>query len=231
MTLTDKFQLQPHLLQLEEDGLVTRTFRRLDPQRQQAVIAAILEEAIERGPTQINIKHVAERAQVSIGSLYQYFGSRENLLAFSVELCARQVTDSLNQYRALLAALPLREALLTYISEGLKWSKTQGALTQFFARAAYAGESPLSKTIVRPIAQVLRDMIHEVLTQAGARGEIRSDVDLEATTRVVHALMLAVGDSQLLPYLNNYFQVTDKKMHAERVIEAMVEMILRGIAP
>lgn len=230
MTSTHGFQFQPHILRLEEQGLVTRTFRRLDPQRQQAVIAAILEEAIERGPTQINIKHVAERAQVSVGSLYQYFGNRENLLSFAVELCVRSVSDSFAQYRDALAAMPLRDALAAYISEGMKWGKEQAALTQFFARAAYQGETPLSKTVVRPIADVMRDMIHAVLTQAAARGETRADVDLGATTRVIHALMIAIGDSQLLPYLNHYFQVTDKKMPAQRVTEAMVDMILNGIS-
>jgi AcrR family transcriptional regulator len=141
----------------------------------------------------------------------------------------RQVTDTFSQYRSVLAAMPLREALLAYIAGGLEWGKEQAGFMQFFARAAYHAESSLSKTVVRPIANVLHEMVHEMLVQAAARGEIRPDVDLEATTRVIYALMIAVGDSQLLPYLNNYFLITDKKMSAERVIEAMVEMILNGI--
>lgn len=55
-TQFDWSNIQIYILQLEQEGKVTRTFRRLDPERQQAVVHAILEEATEKGPTAINIK-------------------------------------------------------------------------------------------------------------------------------------------------------------------------------
>lgn len=229
MKLSDWAQIHTHILQLEQEGLVTRTFRRLDPERQQAILTAILDEAVEKGPTALNIKRVAERAGVSVGSLYTYFCNREGLLAFAVELCVRFVTDEFNSYRPYLSALPLREALTAYLVGGLEWGRTQIGLVQFFARAAYHGDSELTDQFVRPIATLLREMVHDILTQAAARGEIRKDVDLEATTRIIHALTIAVGDSQLLPYLNNYFQVEDKDLPAERMLEALITLIVRGI--
>ena len=72
-------------------------------------------------------------------------------------------------------------------------------------------------------------MVHDMLVQAAERGEIRDDVDLEATVRLVHALTIAVGDSQLLPYLNTYFQIIDEDVPPERLMEALLALILRGI--
>lgn len=229
MANSDRPPFQAHILQLEQDGFLTRTFRRLDPERQQAVIDAILDEAIDKGPARINIKRVAARAGVSVGSLYQYFHNRAGLLDFAIALTVRWMTASLSQYRDALAALPLREALLAYVMGGLEWSKEQAAFMRFFARAAYHGETPLSQSLVRPIAKVLREMINEMLIQAAKRGEIRKGVDLEAVHRVIYALTIAIADSQLLPYLNNYFQVTDKKMSVNRTLEAMVDLIMQGI--
>ena len=54
-------QIHISILELEQQGLVTRTFRRLDPERQQAILLAILDEAAEKGPSAANIKEVAER--------------------------------------------------------------------------------------------------------------------------------------------------------------------------
>jgi uncharacterized protein involved in high-affinity Fe2+ transport len=68
-----------------------------------------------------------------------------------------------------------------------------------------------------------------MLNEAVARGEIRADVDLEATARVIHALTIAVGDGQLLPYLNTYFQVTDESVSPERTLQALLALIWRGI--
>jgi AcrR family transcriptional regulator len=229
MMLSDWTQIHTHILQLEQKGLVTRTFRRLDPERQQAVLAAILDEAVEKGPTALSIKQVARRAGVAVGSLYQYFGNRETLLAFAVELCVRWMTDMFNLYRPMLAAMPLREALAAYLMGGVEWGQTQAGLVQFFARAAYHGDPQLGESVVRPVADVMREITRDILAAAAARGEIRADVDLEAAARVVNALLIAVGDSQLLPYLNIYFQVTDEAIPPERLLDALLALILRGI--
>ncbi len=229
MILSDWTQMHTYILQMERDGLVTRTFRRLDPDRQQTVINAILDEAVERGPTAINVKRIAERAGISIGALYTYFPNREGVLAFAIELCVRFTTDTFDSFRPYLAALPLREALTAYLVGGVEWSKTQTGLIQLFARAAYQGDPDLGDYLVRPIATTLREMIHDILSQAAAQGEIRDDVDLEATTRIIHTLMIAVGDSQLLPHLNTYLQVQDDNLPAERTLEALITLIVRGI--
>lgn len=229
INLSEWKQITTHILEFEQEGLVTRTFRRLDPQRQQAVLAAILDEAIEKGPAAINIKQVAERAEVAIGSLYQYFGSREGLLNFAIELCLSYTLDIFETYRPMLVEMPLQEGLTVYLSTGVEWSQTQTGMIQFITRAAYHGDPELADRVVKPIGTAMRTIVHDMLARASERGEIRSDIDLEATTRAVNAALIAVGDSQLLSYLNNYFQVTDKKVSAERVTQALVSMILRGI--
>jgi AcrR family transcriptional regulator len=229
MAYADWKSFQPYILQLEQEGKVTRTFRRLDPERQMAIINAILDEATEKGPASLNIKEIAQRASVSVGSLYQYFPDRDGLLDFAIELCIRFTADMFHQYRPLLAAMPLKEALNAYLMGGLEWGWTATRLVSFFGRAAYQGDPDLAERLVGPIATIMRETLQEILTQAVARGEIRPDVDLEAATRIVNALILVVGDSQLLPYLNSYFQISDDKVSFERIMSTVTEFILGGI--
>src|SRR5512138_343708 len=230
MSEADWVYFQPYISQLEQEGKVTRTFRRLDLERQEAVFNAIMEEAIEKGPASLNIKEIARRAGVSIGSLYQYFPNRDGLLDFAVELCTRSTIAMFKEYTPMMAAMPLKDALSAYLMGGLEWSQTAMGLVKFFGRAAYQGDPDLAERVVRPIATVMREAMQEMLIQAQARGEIRPEVDIEAAARAVNALMIAVGDSQLLPYLNAYFQVTDKKLHFERVANALLDLIQHGIA-
>ena len=132
-------QILARILELEQAGFVTRTFRRLDPDRQQAVLDAILAEAADTGPGALNVKRVAERAGVSVGSLYQYFRDRKGLLAFATELTVRWTVDLFEQYRDTLAAMPFREALAAYLAGGIDWGQTQLGLVQLFGRAAIPG--------------------------------------------------------------------------------------------
>jgi hypothetical protein len=103
-------------------------------------------------------------------------------------------------------------------------------LVQFVARAAYTGDPSLTETVVKPIADAMLEIIKNLLTMAQGRGELRPGLDLDATARAINVLIIAVGDSQLLPYLNNYFLVTDKSMPLERVIDAVVDLVTGGIA-
>jgi len=96
-------------------------------------------------------------------------------------------------------------------------------------RAAYQGDTGLSEKLVRPIATTLREMVHDMLAAAVQRGELRADLDLDATVRLVHALMIAAGDSLLIPYLNVYFQVQDETLPPDRMVNALLDLILRGI--
>lgn len=225
MDLADCLTLAPYVAALETEGRVTRTFRRLDECRQRAVVDAILEEATEKGPTALNIKSVAARAGVAVGSLYQYFPDRQGLLDFAVELSVRYVLDVLEQSRPYLLQLPLDRALETYLGVGIEWGRADAKLFRFLGRAAYQGDPVLVERAVRPIATPMRSLVHDLLAAAASRGELRSDLDVDAAARLVHALSLTVADSQLLPYLNGYFQVTDETMPAGRVTAAFVDLV------
>jgi AcrR family transcriptional regulator len=231
MELQDWVQIHNHILELEVNGVVTRTFRRLDPSRQHSVLNAILDEAIEHGPSKANIKRIASRAGLSVGSLYNYFPDRDSLMAFAVELCTRYMTDAFDSFKPFLLSVPLREAFEAYLLGGLEWSRTQTNLVRFFLRAAYGGDSYLQETLVLPIAQAMLDLIKAMLSQAQQRGEIREDLDVEANARVIHAWTLAIGDSQLLPYLNTYMLVTDQEVNSKRALSAMLDTLLNGIGP
>ena len=227
--MSDWTNFQPYISQLEQEGIVTRTFRRLDPDRQEAVFNAVLEEAVEKGPASLNIKEIARRAGVSIGSLYQYFPDRDGPLNFAVELCTRSTIAMFQEYKPMMAAMPLKEAMNAYLMRGLEWGQTALGLVRFFGRAAYQGDPDLAERLVRPIANIMRETMQAILTQAKARGEIRDDVDIEAAARVMNALMIVIGDSQLLPYLNTYFQVSDEAVSSERLVEALFGLLLHGI--
>jgi TetR/AcrR family transcriptional regulator len=227
-TTPDDFELI--IPDLENEDSVTRTFRRLDPERRQAVLDALFEEAAEKGPSRLNIKQVAERSGASIGSLYQYFGSRENLVRFMVKIAVGSMVELLRISMISLRNLPFREALRYYIVEGVRYSQSQKSLTRFLTLSAYQGDEEIGRTVVEPIAVVMREVVRDLLKAGVARGELRPEIDLEAASRAVNVLIIGLGDSQLTPYLNTYFQVSDDKIPFERTLDAGLDMILRGLA-
>ncbi|MBM3148387.1 MAG: TetR/AcrR family transcriptional regulator [Actinobacteria bacterium] len=194
------------VLRMEARGVVTRTFRRLDPERQLAAITAILVEAAETGPGELSMRAVAQRAGVALGSLYQYFPDRQGMVTAAAEIAGGLLAGDLARYRDDLASLPLREALVLYVSAGVEWSVARPGLLRFFGRAAYGNDPALSAAIVAPVVDELLAMVRAIIEAAVARGEIPPPADLEAAVRFIHGSSIVLSDSQLLPNLDEYFR-------------------------
>lgn len=228
-TAEEELAWQHQIARLATEGKVSRTFRRLDPSRQMAVIEALLLDAAEHGADAVNVKRVAERAGVAVGSLYQYFPRREGMLEFAAAACGGFLASSLDAYRPAMAALPLREGLLTYLSAGVEWSLGYSNLLRFFARVAYQQAPGYGELLVRPVAGAMRGLLAALLDAAAQRGELRPGLDVPTATRLVHALTITVGDAQLLPYLNDYFQLFDDDHPPAALCGAAVDFVLNAI--
>ena len=213
----------------EQQGLVTRTFRRLDLSRQMAIIDAILEESSSNSPAEMNIKKVAARAKVSIGSLYQYFNNKEGLLNFAIALTVQQTISTFNEFLPYLDQLSFEEAYNIYLSYGLEWGEQEQQFVRFFAKAAYENNAQLHEQVVKPISGCMLDIIRKMVEMGQEKGEIRSELDSELLSRLLHAISIMLGDPVLLPYLNYYFQIVSEKHTPEAPMNLIMEILHNGI--
>lgn len=193
------------------------------------MIEAILEEAAEAGPRGVQVKRVAARAEVSVGSLYQYFPRREGMLDAAVQMTTGFLVGSLEGFVPVMAQLPLRDGLAAYLSGGVEWSAANSGLLGLFLRAAYAGIPGPAHSLVRPVGTAMGHLLRALLDGARARGELREEIDVDTATRLVQALTSAVGDAELVPYLNDYYQLFDAEHPPEQVRQATVDFILQAI--
>jgi AcrR family transcriptional regulator len=90
--------------------------------RSQATVEAILDAAarvlVERGYAATNTNLVAERAGVSVGSLYQYFPNKDSLITALHDRHSRQMNEVINEAFDRSMELNFDDALTTLI-EGL----------------------------------------------------------------------------------------------------------------
>jgi AcrR family transcriptional regulator len=219
------------LLELESEGLITSTYRRLDPDRQTAITDAILAESLERGPARVRLKETAATAGVSVGSLYQYFGDRDGVLGFAIELVSSALVAELRGYLPLLAELPLREGLGAWVSGGESWTTERSAAMKFFARGAYEGDPVVAQRLVGPVASVMVEAVRTMLAAGVDRGEVRAELDLDATARAVHVLLSGVMDAPLIPGLGEYFRVAEGNTAATDTLAAAIELVVAGVRP
>jgi AcrR family transcriptional regulator len=236
------------LEELHAKGLLTSTFLRLDEARRGAVLEAIFAESARRGPELVAIKEVAAAAGVPVGSLYQYFRDRRNLIRCAVVLNARKMTTDLEAWAPALAAMPFREALAAYLLSGLEWSREESISLRAFVAAVYGSatrgspfgsagaeggieedEGWLRRELVKPVAAAIQSMLRAVVQAASERGELRAGIDVEATARLVNALLIALGDASLMPGLEEYYRLFDETRPPEAMMVAAIELVWSGV--
>lgn len=245
------------LVELERAGLLSPTFVRLEEGRRDKVIGALLEEAAVAGPAAMGIKEVARRAEVPVGSLYQYFGDRDKMARCTAVLVSRKLSGELLACLPYLEPLPLREALLSYLSYGIEWGGKEAASLQSFVAAAYGGAARGSafaarssaseaeatvgpsapdeaedwerRELVRPVASAIQELVRAIVGAAAERGELAPGLDPEIATRLVGALLIAVGDAAMMPRLDDYYRLYDERLERGRAAELAVDFCCRAI--
>lgn len=235
------------LADLARSGLVNSTFARLEEGRREAVIGALLAEAAREGPAAMNIKEVSRRAGVAVGSLYQYFGDRDRMARFAALLVSHKLSGDLLACRHDLEALPFRDALVAYLSYGIEWGGKEAANLQAFVAAAYGGaarawrfksleeggatadEDWESRELIRPVSEAIQELVRTIVRAAWSRGELDPSLDPEIATRLVGALLIAVGDAALMPRLDDYYLLYDERLPRENAAELAVDFCCRAL--
>ena len=85
-----------------------------------AIVQAGLLVLREEGPEQLTTKRIAERAGVAVGSLYQYFADKDDVLEAVFRQQHEEFWDAAALWVPKLAALPLAQAVALIVDAGLK---------------------------------------------------------------------------------------------------------------
>jgi len=164
-----------------------------DLTRQQLLMAAA-DLFAERGFESTSVEDIAERANVSKGTLYYHFETKETLV---VELRRSMLAGSVEQTYALLGqGLPPITVLEKLLLERASFTQKEPELAKvFFLQRIQVMFLKDEDLIVRPDADgkrtlLFRTAIYELVCEAQKRGQIRSDQSPAEMTGMITACFL-----------------------------------------
>lgn len=73
------------------------TFHKISEEKQQKILDAALNEFAQYGYSEANINKIAERADISVGSIYKYFNDKQNLYLMIVNYSVDTLREVLSQ--------------------------------------------------------------------------------------------------------------------------------------
>lgn len=166
----------------------TRPRKAARQERSQATVDAILEAATrlfaEGGLDAVNTNHIAERAGVSIGSLYQYFPGKEAILGELIDRHSERTMTALRAKLADFATRPIAQVLREVVEILLEADTIDLNLHRVFLdKLPDAGRIEQRHGEIRQMTAVVRERLLEQ-----RRGDLAvADLDVAAVV-LVHAL-------------------------------------------
>jgi len=194
------------------DSSLSRRERRKQETRQRLLKAA-LALFHEKGFEATTVEEIAEAADVSKGTFFNYFASKEAILGELSVWKMEQLQEAVDVERgAPQSAVARIRRLMDIVAHSAP--KNRDLARRMFAARLCRGEPP------HPTSHHLGKLLADLIRQAQAQGEIRADLDpdfLSDILRVLsfHCLITRCG-------------AKDQQIRAR--LEAMLDLLMRGIA-
>ena len=191
--------------ELEAKGIVTRTFRRLDFDKQEALYRAALQVFAEEGFDGASMEKIAKKINTGGGALYRYVENKEKLFHFVAEVLLHQLSEKVENLEQKMMAKQGGENIVSRILKTGEWLAGQNKDEFTFSlKAIYEfGNNKTKEEFFHRYHRLLTKPIKAVLEQGRSKGEIKKDVDIELASALVLETIIKVQGAKIRPYLSN----------------------------
>lgn len=202
------------------------TFDRTSEERRKVIIEVAIDEFASKGYSATSINDIAKKANISIGAMYSYFGSKEDLFLTIVNGSYAVLEESWkNAFENSSNILDYIELLLKTIRiNALQNKKNNQIYLDVTTQALSQMSSRLSNKLELTNANYLCDMIRK----AKEDGKIDRDIDENVTAFCIDNLLMMYQFSLSSDYYNERMKLylnQDKLEDMDSVEESIMKFI------
>lgn len=165
-------------------------------EREQRILDSAQALIRTEGLLHLQMSRVAEASEYAVGTLYQHFAKKEDLL---VALCARQMRARVESIERFAASWPgpSRERLLAVVIvelDTLERCPDVFRLEQFvFTEVVWAAASPERRQECLDAGEPMARIVTAIVNDARAAGDLPADVEMSALETTIGPWSLCVG--------------------------------------
>lgn len=165
------------------------TFDRIPQEKRDHIFTIAVSEFAASGYAAASINQIARKAGISIGSMYSYFDSKEDLFLAVVD----------KGYELLVRALAglsgegsFQEQLLDILHTAVRYAREHPDMNNLYLSLMTEELAPLAKRLSSQVESVSVAYYHRILKDAVARGELRGELDIPAAAYLIDNNVLAL---------------------------------------
>ena len=203
-------------------------FERISDDKREKIFESAMHEFAKEGYVAANINTIASKAGISIGAMYTYFPSKENLF---LAIAERGVAI----YQEILADLVGRAGFFETVERlfhlTIEYAKEHTDLSRLYLELSTEQLGNLSVRLSEKMEIDFREFYTELLAAAKEKGEIRSDVDIGFAAKMLDDLVISLQFSYSVSYYNERMQQYVGEDHSEaQMVQNLVDLVHRYLA-
>jgi AcrR family transcriptional regulator len=197
-------------------------FDRIPEEKRMRILDSAMEEFSSMGFGNANINEIARNAGISIGSMYNYFTSKEDLFLTLVNHGYKLLEEA-------IAGVNLEEGdifdkLERLLRAAQDHAKKNRKMIQVYLDMTSEGLASLSKRLSRKMVSISAEFYHRLIIMARQAGIIRQDIDEKVAAYCIDNLILVLQFS----YTTEYYRERMKIFAGKNALKDD-ETIIRGI--
>ena len=210
------------IVRLEKEGIVTSTFRKLNPAKKENIFLTALEafgtEIFER----VILDDLAKAARISKGSLIQYFTFKENIFRFVGEIIIDGYEDYWDIYFQHESIVRVRERIEHYFITHFEFGNTRKAEFEFVNRMYFETDGEISYYFVKRIDEIIARHLQKIIQRGVQTGQIRRDIKITYIVDILRSLLYRLIEEKWTSQTNRDSELSEL---AERYISVIFEGI------
>jgi AcrR family transcriptional regulator len=209
----------------------TETFEKISDSKRKTILEAAVIEFSSKGFNAANINIIAKNAGISIGSMYQYFDSKENLFLTAIDDGYRIIEHSLSEIDLINGTIfDKLEEIIKHIQ---KYSREFSLLNQLYLEATTQGMAEMSKKLSLKMETVSSKFYKAALTSALNEGTLDPEISIETASFCIDNILLLLQFSYSTEYYKERMKIFAGKSslsHDEKIRKEIVYFLKKALS-
>lgn len=203
-----------------------KAFEKISDEKQTRIIDAGTAEFAAKGFPGANINRIAEKAGISIGAMYNYFGSKDDLFLTIIDRAHALLEGVINEVEQ--ADDDIFTSIEKLLRAAQSYSKQYPELTQIYLDMTSEGLSHLSRQLSGQMETISSRFYRVLIDKAAAAGQLDSSMDIRVAAFCLDNLIMMLQYSYASDYFKERMQIflgPEAARDDERIIQEMMRFI------
>lgn len=202
------------------------TFDNIPPDKRRRIIETATAEFAKRGYHDASISAIASKAGISVGSIYKYFDSKQDLFLTII-------AHSIDRMERLLTTLAVADEdviikVEKILREIINASREESVLIKLYNSMTTVNDKTLARQFAVEMEALTAKIYTEAIKEGQKNGEIREDIDPAVAAFLIDNLFMTLQFSYAGDYYEERFKLycgEDAHSRDEFIIEQVLKFI------